>query len=109
MLYVAAMEGVFRAASPYTSFTRVDTSAVQNIIGTPNFLYASYGWASLGAVQPNLRRSPSTGASWSANYAVTPSGMVNGAMGAAVTFDASIGRYVIVTGNWQAGLWRYVE
>jgi hypothetical protein len=33
--------------------------------------------------------------------------MLIGPAQAAVVFDGS--RYVIVTANWQAGLWRYVE
>ncbi len=33
--------------------------------------------------------------------------MTNGAKRTAVAFDGS--HYVIVSGNWNAGLWRYVE
>ena len=33
--------------------------------------------------------------------------MTNGAKHAAVTFDGS--HYVIVSGNWLGGIWRYVE
>ncbi|MEO6349071.1 MAG: hypothetical protein ABIP53_00270, partial [Candidatus Limnocylindrales bacterium] len=110
MLYMAAMEGMFRATSPYLSWTKVDGNATQSVIGTPSFLYSSFGWASLGPVSPALRRaSASAGASWDGNYTATPGGMTNGAMGAAVTYNASIGKYIIVTGNWLGGLWRYVE
>jgi len=109
-LYLAAMEGIYKANSPYLSFTQVDTGAAQSVIGTPNYLYASYGWASLGGVPPALRRAPaSTGTPWDSNYTATPSGMTNGAMGAAVSYNQSTGKYVIVTGNWAAGIWRYVE
>ena len=109
-LYLAAMEGLFRSTSPYTSWTRIDTTTEQSVIGTPNYLYASYGWASLGAVTPNLRRaSTANDTVWSGTYTTTPGGMTNGAMGAAVTFNAATGKYVIVTGNWLGGLWRYVE
>ncbi len=109
-LYMAAMEGMFRATSPYLSWSRVDGNAAQSVIGTPNFLYSSFGWASLGNVSPALRRaSASTGTSWDGTYTSTPSAMTNGAMGAAVTFNASTGKYIIVTGNWLGGLWRYVE
>jgi hypothetical protein len=110
ILYMAAMEGVFKANSPYLSWTRIDSTPQQSIIGTPSYLYASYGWASQGPLQPNLRRAAaSSDTVWSDSYAATPPGMTNGAMGAAVTFDAAAGRYVIVTGNWLGGLWRYVE
>ena len=109
-LYLAAMEGIFKASAPYLSWTRLDSTAEQSIIGTPNFLYASYGWASLGAVSPNLRRA-ATGndAAWSGTYTTTPSTMTNGAFGVAVTFNATTGKYIIVSGNWLGGLWRYVE
>jgi hypothetical protein len=109
-LYLAAMEGIYRATSPYLSFTRVDSTFTQSVIGTPNFLYASFGWASLGNVDAALRRAPATaGSPWSSTYTSKPSAMTNGAMGAAVTYNASIGKYIIVTGNWLGGLWRYVE
>jgi hypothetical protein len=110
ILYLAAMDGIYRAASPYLSFTKVDSTPTQNVIGTPNYLYASYGWASLGALSPALRRAPAaSGTPWSSTYTTTPSAMTNGAMGAAVSYNANIGKYVIVTGNWLGGLWRYVE
>ena len=109
-LYLAAMEGIYKATSPYLSFTRVDANAAQSVIGTPNFLYASYGWASQGGVAPGLRRAPaSSGTSWNPSYTATPPAMTNGAMGAAVTYNASTGQYIMVTGNWLGGLWRYVE
>jgi hypothetical protein len=109
-VYLAAMEGVFRATSPYLSWTRVDSSAQQSVIGTANYLYASFGWASQGTLAPNLRRAAiANDSSWSTTYTTTPSAMSNGAMGAAVSFNPAIGKYVIVTGNWLGGLWRYVE
>jgi hypothetical protein len=33
--------------------------------------------------------------------------MKNGPKGAGVTYDGP--NYIIVTGNWNAGIWRYVE
>jgi hypothetical protein len=109
-LYLAAMEGIYKSTSPYLSWTQVDGVSAQSVIGTPNYLYASFGWASLGTIAPALRRAPAaTGTSWDANYTTTPAGMTNGAMGAAVTYHAATGKYIIVTGNWAAGIWRYVE
>jgi hypothetical protein len=37
----------------------------------------------------------------------TPSGMTAGAAQAVVVYDGS--KYITVTANWLAGLWRYVE
>ena len=109
-LYLAAMDGIYKATSPYSSWTRVDGGPAQSVIGTTNYLYASYGWASLGTVPPGLRRAvASAGTTWDPNYTTTPSAMTNGAMGAAVTFDSATGKYIVVTGNWLGGLWRYVE
>jgi hypothetical protein len=118
-LYLAAMEGIFAAQSPYLSWTRVDpdpqpfdydfrAGASQSVIGTPNYLYASFGWASLGTLDPEIRRAPtSTGTSWNRKYAATPGAMTNGAMGAAVTFNGT--NYIVVTGNWRGGIWRFEE
>jgi hypothetical protein len=109
-LYLAAMEGIFTATSPYTAWSRLDATTTQNVIGTPNFLYASYAFASLGAVTPKLRRATAADdVSWIADYTPTPIAMTNGAMGSAVTFDAATGRNVVVTANGIAGLWRYIE
>src|SRR6266566_5371137 len=98
--------GVFRSADYGRTWTQVSTTLVNGVYGTPSTVYASNGWASLGAVSPNLISAPApAGTPWSPMTA--PAGMTNGAKRAAVTYDGS--HSVIVSGNWTAGLWRFVE
>jgi photosystem II stability/assembly factor-like uncharacterized protein len=81
--------------------------ALTGVVATATRLYASYAWAIVdGAVDPTLLSALRTrDTAWTAMAA--PAGMSNGWKRAAVSFD---GRHdVIVTGNWNTGLWRYVE
>jgi len=78
------------------------------VFGTPNFVYATLPVAFTTGQEQHLQRSPTTdGVNWSDWAPVAPSGMTNGAKRAAVTYDGT--HYIIVTGNWLAGIWRYVE
>jgi hypothetical protein len=79
-----------------------------NVFGTPNYIYATFPAAITGNNSQHLQRSPgSDGINWSDWNPIAPTGMTNGAKRAGVTFDGQ--HYVIVTGNWSAGIWRYVE
>jgi hypothetical protein len=35
--------------------------------------------------------------------------MTNGAKRAATALDSKTGKWVVVTGNWNAGIWRLIE
>jgi hypothetical protein len=84
--YLPAMGGIYKATSPYVSWTQLDGGDTSVVVGTPNFLYASFGWAYQGPVSPSLRRaSHAAGTPWDSNYTATPPAMANGMMGAAVT------------------------
>jgi hypothetical protein len=118
VLYAAGLDyaeedeghGIYRSSDYGMSWQLVNDGTIQNAVyGTPNFLYADYGWAdaSGGGVAQHLQRSPaSSGTEWT-NYVETPSGMVNGSNRVAVTFDGT--HYVLIAGNWEAGIWRYIE
>ncbi|MEO6238613.1 MAG: glycoside hydrolase family 44 protein [Vicinamibacterales bacterium] len=100
--------GVLRSTNYGQTWSHVGSTANGAVVyGTPNYVYSQWSWAcghcttppdAQRAAQPAL-----TG--WSA--AATPSGMTAGAAQAAVVFDGT--RYVVVTANWLAGIWRYVE
>ncbi len=92
------------------TWTAANNGGVQQngVFATPNYLYATYGWANQGGQSQHLQRSPrSDGVNWSDWSPIAPAGMSNGADRAAVTFDGQ--HYIIVSGNWLAGIWRYVE
>jgi hypothetical protein len=81
------------------------TSYSAIVVGTATHLYSSTNYASRGEFAPRLQRSDATGVVWEPMEA--PERMFNGPRGAAVTNDGE--HYVIITGNWMAGVWRYVE
>ncbi len=101
--------GVLRSTDLGVTWAHVGARMNQSVVfGTPNYVYGSYGYPSgLGtSAGPSFQRAPQRGVSGWATPA-TPAGMRQGAAQAAVGFDGT--RYVIVTANWGAGLWRYVE
>ncbi len=101
---------IFRSADYGQTWASVKSNNVpqDNVFGTPNYIYATNPYATTGNSAQHLQRSPaSDGINWSDWKPTAPTGMTNGAKRAAVTFDGQ--HYVIVTGNWDAGIWRYVE
>ncbi len=100
--------GVLRSSDYGQTWTHVGSSANQAaVFGTPNRVYSMWSWACGHCnTDPVAQSAPVPGISgWTAM--TTPSNMTSGAAQAAVVYDGS--RYVIVTANWLAGLWRYVE
>ena len=98
--------GVYRSTDFAATWTHVGSSGGQNgVYGTGKYVYAQSGGANAGGVDQSLsERAPlPDGTSWS-TWAV-PVG--NGPKHAAVTYDGA--HYIVVTGNWLSGLWRYVE
>jgi hypothetical protein len=105
-LYGTKGNGVYRSADYGATFDLVAGATENGVTGTASTLYASYAWANSGGLDPALMTAPrSPGTSWS--VVATPSGMTNGWKGVAVSFDGT--HHVIVSGNWNAGFWRYIE
>jgi hypothetical protein len=84
------------------------TGAEALVFGTYTHIYTLWGWpiGIGGSVDPSLWTSdqPGTG-TWT--QPGTPAAMTQGPGSTAVTYDGS--HYIIVTGNYNAGLWRYIE
>jgi hypothetical protein len=98
--------GVYRSTDLGLTWTKVVDGPANNVIGTDSTLYAAYAWADSGGVTPDLRTAPrNPGTQWMS--VATPAGMTNGPKGSAVTFDGK--HHVIVGGNWNAGIWRFIE
>jgi hypothetical protein len=107
VVYLPGAHGIERSADYGKTWTSVFGPPENSVVATASFLYASDGWATQGTWDANLVRSPvASGTTWS-SYTTKPANMTNGAKRAAVAFDGT--HYVIVSGNWNAGLWRYVE
>jgi hypothetical protein len=85
----------------------VSTRHSAGIVGTPTTLYSTSNYANTMGFGPDLMRSNRTagGTSWTAD--TPPSAMNNGWIAAAVVNDGT--RWIVVSGNWNAGLWRYAE
>jgi hypothetical protein len=83
----------------------VGSGAAQGVIyGTAKNIYAQNPGASGGLVdQTQSQRAAFPGDTWT----TWDLKMSNGPKRAAVSFDGS--HYIIVGGNWNAGIWRYVE
>jgi photosystem II stability/assembly factor-like uncharacterized protein len=97
--------GIFRSTDAGKTWTQVSTSLANAVFGTPNAIYAMDSFATGASYDPNPQASAPDGNTWSAMPAVPM--MTNGTKRAAVTFDGS--HYIIVSGNWLSGIWRYVE
>jgi hypothetical protein len=110
-IYVAGFygsegHGVYRSTDLGAHFSLLANEQASDIVGTPSHLYLSNGGANLGGVDP-LLRSASIGDPTTWSPMTAPSTMTNGAKRMAVTFDGA--HYVIISGNWNGGIFRYVE
>jgi hypothetical protein len=97
--------GIEKSTDVGLGWTSVASELSGVVIGTPSALYSSTNYASKGGFAPRLQRSDTKGERWVADP--TPEGMSNGAHSAVVTCDGS--HHILLTGNWLAGIWRYVE
>jgi hypothetical protein len=107
-VYSALGWGVLRSTDYGQTWAHVGKATNENVVfGTSKNVYAmNSGAAGLAAVvDPAFQIAPSPGTDWS--MPGTPAEMTQGAAQAAVTSDGT--HNVIVTANWGAGLWRYVE
>jgi len=84
-----------------------DNGYANGVIGTVGWLYAWDDGANAGGIgSPHLAKAPrNPGTAWTA--VTTPTGMNNGGKTMAVTYDGA--HYIMVSGSWNAGIWRYIE
>jgi hypothetical protein len=106
-LYSANGDGVFRSDDHGRSWKHVGASTYEKIVfGTSRFVYAMYGGVAGSTVPANLQTFPQSGnGTWQS--LPTPPEMAQGPTQAAVTSDGTYN--IIVTANYNSGLWRYVE
>ena len=92
--------GVYRSTDFGATWTQMSQGGQAVVYGTAKYIYAQP--APFGD-QFSAVRSPQPGMSFTTWPIDTPDGPKR----AAVTFDGT--HYIIVAGNWLAGVWRYVE
>jgi hypothetical protein len=101
------VEGILKSTDWGKTWEKVAEGASSAVAATGTYLYVATGWATQGEWDPNMRRAEkATAADW-ASYTEKPAGMSNGPHRVAVTFDGE--KHVVVSANWLAGVWRYVE
>lgn len=110
VVYAAGYDGeagVYKSTDGGATWTKGSGAPSESgVVGTPSRLYAMNGGATQGQNNvSNVLSARSDGVVWSAWNPTAP--FSNGAKRAAVTYDGT--HYIIVSGNWLAGLWRYVE
>ncbi len=107
-IYLPTRSGIHRSLDLGATFQRVSSTGASTVCATQERLYALYGWASTRPVAPQLQSAPrGDGRSWAVQAG--PAAMINGAKRSAAVRDPASGRWVILSGCWNAGLWRYRE
>jgi hypothetical protein len=105
--YGSGGDGIYRSADQGATWVLAASGTSSIVFGTRRYIYAATAHALVDPAGPRLMRAPrDDGTPWAS--VATPSGMMNGAARAAVSRDAR-GRDVVVSGNFLAGIWRYVE
>ncbi|HJT95821.1 MAG TPA: hypothetical protein VJ777_28420 [Mycobacterium sp.] len=90
------------------SWDDVSASAADCIWATATRMYAATSAPTQDTYTPNIRTA-TRAALPSFGSPTNPSGMDNGPRTVAVTTSPTTGQTVVVTSNWLAGLWRWVE
>lgn len=98
--------GVLRSTDLGVTWKHVGSASGQSVVyGTNKFIYAQSPGASSGFIdQSQSQRAAQPGETTWMTWELK---MSNGPKRAAVTFDGT--HNIIVGGNWNAGIWRYVE
>jgi len=98
--------GIQKSVDNGLTWASVAHDAADSIVATPTRFYAARSFPVQSRYDPYLRHAPrDQDTAWV--HDPTPPGMENGPKRMAVTFDGH--NYIIVSGNWCGGLWRYVE
>ncbi len=105
--YDPSGNGLWRSTDFGATWVSTNDGNYENgVFATSKAYYATLSFAYQPGYGPGLATS-SDGINWGAWNPTNPAGLSNGAKRAAVTNDGT--HNIIVSGNWNAGLWRYVE
>ena len=97
---------MYRSADWGATFTRTSNTVAAVAWGTPNHVYAMWGWSCFGcAIDPKFQIGSKSGDNWT--LPGVPAGITMSADTIAVTSDGS--HYIFVGAFKSDGVWRYVE
>ncbi|HEV8245990.1 MAG TPA: hypothetical protein VGP93_09490 [Polyangiaceae bacterium] len=98
--YGTGGSGIYKSTDYGATWSFLADGSVYTMVGTPTHLYA--GGPFEGSLVGASRDDES-------NFAPleVPDAIKSGWKGGAVTYDGT--HYILVTGNWSSGIWRYVE
>ena len=100
--------GVYRSTDGGASFSQVSNTRSSGVFGTGTRIYSTDPGANGGGTAPMAQSATrANGADWAT--ITVPAGMTNGAKRAATALDPKSGKWVVVSGNWNAGIWRLIE
>lgn len=108
LMFSAGANGVEKSTDGGSTWSNVSTTPISNnLIATPSTLYACYSFPlNTASISPHIQSAARpSGSSWSGDN--NPTGMTNGWMQGAAMTDGT--RWCLVTANWNAGIWRYIE
>jgi len=107
-IYTGGGIGIERSTNNGASFSLIESTWSGGIVATDSTIYSSASYATHGTFGPYLQSAPrSPGTSWSDDASGASGSLNNGWIHADAVTDGS--RWAIVTGNWNAGAWRYIE
>lgn len=97
-----------KSADGGQTWTQVSAQFGSTVVATPTKLYGATSFPSGGSVAVHQQSAARpAGTTWIDDSGSTPAGMTNGPKNIGVSTDGT--KYVLVSGNWCAGIWRYVE
>lgn len=103
--------GIRKSTDHGLTWSQVSANNSAGVVATSKTLFATSNYASTVGFGPDLCHADlaAGGTSWTNDTTPTgsPSNMTNGWLYAAVQTDGV--KYAVVGGNWNAGIWRYVE
>ena len=99
--------GIQKSTDNGRTWTTVSSSYSGSLVGTATNIYATAGYASQAGFGPALMHASRAGGgvSWVAD--TNPPAMNNGWIYAAAALQGA--HWVVVGGDWNAGIWRLVE
>jgi hypothetical protein len=107
-IFTGGAYGIQKSTNNGVTWTTVGSGYSGGVVATPTRLYSTASYANnTTGFGPGFMYADRTagGVTWTSG--TSPAAMNNGWFTAAVVFDGT--RYIVISGNWNAGIWRLAE